>query len=114
LAPVPEGSESESKGYCEAQSQIYTIGESNTEDGFLAEAVHSEEIYEVRWCQIEVYVLETEERRKENTADKHGGLLAGVDEGENQDAVEKAIILEMNVVNYQKCGREKDRESHSQ
>lgn len=51
-------------------------------------------------------MLEHQENGEEYTAEKERGLLAREDEGEDEEPVEKAIVLEVDVVNYEKAGGE--------
>lgn len=45
-------------------------------------------------------MLEHQQSREEDAAEEECRLLAREDEGEDEDAVEEAIVLEVNVVDY--------------
>ena len=74
------------------------------------EAVRAEEIDEVCGGEVEVDVLEHQENGEEDAAEEDCRLLAGEDEGEDEEPVEEAIVLEVDVVYYEKTWGEEDRE----
>jgi hypothetical protein len=55
-------------------------------------------------------VLKHQEDSKEDAAEEERRLLSRKDEREDEEPVEKAIVLEVDVVDYEEAGGEEDRE----
>jgi hypothetical protein len=43
----------------------------------IAQAICSEKVHKVRWCEVQVDVLEAEQSSKDQAAQEDGGLFAG-------------------------------------
>jgi hypothetical protein len=56
-------------------------------------------------------VLEAQERCEKEAASQGGRLLPRQHQRENQNSIEEAIVLEMDMIDDQKARREEDRES---
>lgn len=56
-------------------------------------------------------MLEHQENGEEDAAEEECRRLARKDEGEDEESVEEAIVLEVDVVDYKEAGGEEDRES---
>jgi hypothetical protein len=56
-------------------------------------------------------VLEAEQGGEEEAGLEQGLLALGVGEGENENAVEEAVVLEVDVVDDEQSGREEDCQS---
>ena len=48
-------------------------------------------------------VLEAKQDCKEDASEKHGRLLPGVNQRQNQEPVHEAVVLKMDVVNDKEC-----------
>ena len=60
--------ESGSNYYCYAGAQLGCIGELRSEDGFRGQAICTEQEGEVRWREVQVDVLETEQQGEKDAA----------------------------------------------
>lgn len=53
-------------------------------------------------------MLEAQQGGEDEAAGEEGGARAGEDEGEEEDAVEEAVVLEVNMVDYEEARGEED------
>lgn len=55
-------------------------------------------------------MFETQESSKEQPCQKNGRVVASKNHGQDEDSIQEAIVLEMNMVDDEKPRREKNRE----
>lgn len=103
LVPVHEWSESGGEDGDDANTQLDAVEELDAENRLRAQAVHAEQVHEIRRSNVQIQVLEAQQRREEVAAVQQGRLVASKDQGQDKDAEEEAIVLEMNVVNDQQA-----------
>lgn len=108
LTPIPERPKSASKDKRKHRSQLGTIDHPGPQDRLCAQAVHAEQVDKVRRRQVKVDVFEAEQDGKEEGPAEHGRLVSYGDHGQYQYAIEEAIVLEVNMINDEKCWRQDD------
>jgi hypothetical protein len=93
------------KGRCEhcndADSQLDAVEKLDVEVRKrrpVPEAIGAQKIDKIRGCEIQVDVLQAQEGSKEQTRQQERRVITCKDHGQYQDTVEKAIVLEMDVV----------------
>lgn len=111
LAPIGEWPESGSEDGENAHAELDCVAEADMKDRLRAQAVRAEEVDEICGGEVKVDVLEHQKNGEEDAAEEERRLLAREDEGEDEEPVEKAIVLEVDVVDYEEPGGEEDRES---
>jgi len=98
LTPSSKRAESCGKDSHNADAQLDDVCKSWSKHILRLQAVDPEKINEVGRCQVKVNVLEAQEQGEEYTTVQHGRLFPCEDNRQKQDAIEKAVILEMDVV----------------
>lgn len=103
LVPVHERAKCSGKDGDNANAQLHAMEELDAENGLRAQAVDAEQVHEIRRSDVQIQMLEAQQGREEVAAVQQGRLPAGQDQGQDQDAEEEAIVLEMNVVDDQQA-----------
>lgn len=89
-------------------TKLQTVQNPRAEHIVRRQAVRAQEEDKVRGREVEVDVLEAQQGGEDEAAGEEGGARAGEDEGEEEDAVEEAVVLEVDVVDYEEARGEED------
>lgn len=111
LTPVDKGTQRHRGDRQDPEAQLDRVAQPNPKDGFRAHAVRSKEKDKIGRGQVEIDVLHAEQNGKQDAAREERRLFPRQHEGEHQDAVQEAIVLEMNVVDNQETRRKQDGQS---
>lgn len=101
LPPVHERPKRRAKDPQHTRAQLYSVPEADIEDRVGTETVRAEEEDKVRRRKIQVDVLHTEKRSEQKPRDEMCGRRPREHEREEENAVHEAIVLEVDVVDYQ-------------
>jgi len=110
LTPVCEGAEGDGEDGGDAQAQLGGVEKLDVEDGGGPQTVGAQQVDEVGGREVQVDVLEHQEGGEEQAAGQEGGFLARENERKDEETVEEAVVLEVDVVNDQQAGGEEDGE----
>ena len=113
LAPVHKRTKRDGSDGQHSKTELQRVGEAYPEDGSSAHAVGSKEEDEIGRRQVEVYVFQAQQHGKQQTAVQQRGRLARKDQGQNQNPVEKSIVLKMDVIDDQQSRGKQDRQGGS-
>lgn len=95
---MDERPKSNAKNTKDTYTELDDVPKTRAQDILRVEAVCSPQVDEVGEGEIEVYVLETKKCGKKNSTVEKCRLLARQDNRENQDPIQKSVVLEMDVV----------------
>ena len=101
LAPLRKWTKGNGEDTHHTESQFDDVSEPRSENGFGIQAVGAQQIDKVCKSQVEVDVLHTQQDREENTTVEKSGLLPGENDGQDQESIHEAIVLEVNMINYE-------------
>ncbi|GMF75807.1 unnamed protein product [Aspergillus oryzae] len=108
VPPVSEGYEAESKHTDDTQTKFEDISKSGSKDRLRVKAVSSQQVDKVGQRQIEMNVFHAEQYGKSDAAVEERRLLSCEYDRQDQNPVHEAIVLEMDVIDDQKAGRQQN------
>lgn len=109
LLKIHERAECQSKDCNDTAAKLDAVEELNVENGSWPKTVRSEQVDEVGRSEVEVDVLQAEQSREHDATEKQPvSVVSCQDHGQDEHAVEEAVILEMDVVNDEQTGRQQD------
>lgn len=98
LIPVGKRAKCNPKHAQHADAELERIDESRAQDGLWVEAMCPQQVHEPCQSEIEVDMLQTQQDGKQYPAVEKRRLLPCHDHRQHQDPVQKAIVLEVYVI----------------
>lgn len=111
LIPIDEWTKCYSKHTDDTQTKFEDISKSGSKDRLRVKAVSSQQVDKVGQRQIEMNVFHAEQYGKSDAAVEERRLLSCEYDRQDQNPVHEAIVLEMDVIDDQKAGRQQNWEA---
>lgn len=103
-----EGTERSAGHDGQPDPQLHAVEELDPPDGLWRQAVGAQKVDKVGWREVGVDVLHAEQHGKHQAARQQRRALPRQDERYDENAIHEAVVLEVDVVDEEEAGREKD------
>lgn len=104
LVPIGKRAKGQAKHDQHAQSELECVPKPRPENRLGIKAVCPQQINKVCQREVKVNMLQAEQNCKDDTAVEEGRSLACQNNGQDQEAVHKSIVLEVDVVDNEEPG----------